>query len=202
MQCLWKGWSCCIYWDSYNIHWTVNKQGMKWVLVKCWRMQCPRVSLPNQHIIKTPCQEVTFPSKQCLLQSHLREDTGHRTLCSSLSILWASAASVSCHLPHRILPGKVTKIEPLERQVMRNQGSWGRLWRSENMPTLWAFQSEESQASKLKEPWHPFSRILQFTASTSGARPSEKCLHFPRYFVGSSLPFLRYIKVMALYALP
>ena len=51
-------------------------------------------------------------------------------------------------------------------------------------------------------PASPFSRIPQFTASTSAAPPAKKCLPFPRNFVGSSLPFLRYIKVMALYALP
>ena len=61
----------------------------------------------------------------------------------SLSLL--HLCPTTCHTGSAPFQGKMTKIEPLERRVMRNlrlfQGSWGRLWRSENMPTLWAFQS-------------------------------------------------------------
>ena len=78
MQCLWKGWSCCIYWDSYNIHWTVNKQGMKWVLVKCWRMQCPRVTLPNQHQHQDTLMSRSDISQQAVPAPESSE-RGHRT---------------------------------------------------------------------------------------------------------------------------
>ena len=122
---------------------------------KCPKMQCPRVILANQDIVKTPwCQEVrrvTFPCKQCLLQCYLRDDTGHPLQPACVSF---EPASVSYHSPDtchtRSLPSQGEK-DNYEKPA---SGSQGRLWRSKNMlALLWAFQIPKWGIPSLKTQW-------------------------------------------------